>query len=259
MTKLYQLILLFGFGFQLSVQAQIDVSVAVAADNITLSYEPKSDYNAAPYNLWNSQLLTVRYPDNFNLTWENLEQLSDFSWECDPLTPAAGVDGGDGYIYKTFYSANTPMINLNKDAAYALFKISFLPAGAVPLEIVSSGNWIKENSMELAINSAVTGNEFGEIVTNPVATSDLTFIDWEAKNIYPVPTEQLLFLEINSRSHKEAKAIIYNLKGDAMRMFSLSIKEGQNTLKIDVSQLAAGAYHIIIDNVVSRSLQFEKI
>ena len=261
MNKLFQLILVAGISFPCSIHAQIDVSMIVESDQITVNYEPKSDYNAAPYNLWNSQLLSVRYPDNFNLTWQNMEQLSDFDWVCDPLTPDSGVNGGDGFIYKTFYSSNTPMINLIKEEAFPVFKISFLPVGEIPIEIVSSGNWIKENSMELAINNAISGNEFGEIkeVPTTVSTNDLERNGWEVKNLYPVPTEQTLYLEFNSRIYKETDGRIYDLKGNELEIFPISMNEGQSTMKLDVDHLPAGIYHLIIDKQLNQPLQFEKI
>ncbi len=148
-------LLFFFIGSFFSAKAQIDVCVRVSNDSLVFAYKAKKDYTTAPINFWNSQLLTVRYPQNIALTWGGITQLSAFQWEEDPATPGAGVDGGDGFLYKTFYSANTPTQSFKKDALVQVFKVQFKVSKTLTFEPITNTIYTKKQHLDAAINNAV--------------------------------------------------------------------------------------------------------
>jgi gliding motility-associated-like protein len=153
-TKNIALFLFFISSF-FSAKAQMEVCVSVAKDSLVFAYKAKKDYTVAPVNFWNSQLLTVRYPSNIKLTWGSIEQLSSFEWEEDPATPGIGADGGDGFIYKTFYTANTPTQSFKKDILVKVFKVKFTANESFTYEAITNTPYTQKQHLDAAVNNAV--------------------------------------------------------------------------------------------------------
>ena len=153
-TKL--ILLLFFLIGTATAKAQMDVCVSVSKDTLIFAYKAKKDYTVIPVNYWNSQLLTVRYPKSINLVWGNITQLSTFIWEEDPNTPGAGLDGNDGFLYKTFYSANTPTQNFLKGTFVKVLKVPFtVPNKKFNFEPVTNTTFTKLLHLDAAVNNGV--------------------------------------------------------------------------------------------------------
>ena len=143
----------------------MDICASVSGNILTFTYQPQADFTAPPFNFWNSQLITIRYPNTVTVTWGGIISTSNYSWQADSATPGIGVDGGDGFIYKTFISANTPMQNFNNGVDFDVFNVSITPSANVTFELITNNAWTNANAKNAAVNNAITANEFNAFST----------------------------------------------------------------------------------------------
>jgi len=92
-----------------------------------------------------------------------------------------------------------------------------------------------------------------EYITNVTGVSDIG--NFENIRIYPNPSNELLWIEIDAMDHKEATLSLTTLAGQRVVSENLVIASGKNSKKIDVSSLPAGIYILRIqteDNLYLR-------
>ena len=261
------LALFFYFGLQSTVNAQIDICVSVSKDSLVFAYKAKKNYDVAPINFWNSQLITVRYPNNIAVKWGGITQYSNFQWEEDPTTPNAGSDGGDGFFYKTFYSANTPTQALKNNAFKQVFKVQFVVNQKVTFEPITNTAITKQLHLDAAINNAVEpgslndGNIFNAFIkgcgtlTYDFVPIDLdgdgfTGIDDPDDNNPCVPKSvalaNVLATDMSDCATQNGKITIAATGNDSL---FYSINNGISFVKTNVfSGLGKGVYQIIVKN-----------
>jgi len=160
------LLLVIGFltsgGIALSGQgsADVDVCMADSGDQLTFTYRADQDYFGPVNNRWNSQVITIRYPDGASVIWSDLEASAAFSFVEDPSTIPA-TDGGDGFLYKKF-SANDVGIVQDLPAGLLLevLSIKYSSTDPVDFELITGVPWTDNNNGTAAVNNAVLGNRF---------------------------------------------------------------------------------------------------
>lgn len=90
--------------------ANIDISLSnPSSQTLLVSYNASTDYAAAPFNIWNSQVFTMRWSTSLGggiIT--GIQNQSAFIFVLDGVA----VDGGDGFYYQKFTAA---MTNVNQD------------------------------------------------------------------------------------------------------------------------------------------------
>ncbi|MCB0516857.1 MAG: hypothetical protein R2798_07045 [Chitinophagales bacterium] len=164
--KLFPILAIVGLLFQLNVVAQIDVCLHVENQSIFVSAEPLANYSTAPFNFWNSTVFTIRYPQSASITWSNFQKYTNLNIVEDTYT-ATPIDGGDGYYYKMFSSADVAVIqNFTNGTSLDLFSIDFSSANTVTFELVNSNTWTTANNGDIAINNATSGNTINAVVTS---------------------------------------------------------------------------------------------
>ena len=149
-------------------ETKINACLSVEGDQLQLKYTPNGDLNTAPFNLWNSQLVTIRYPTSTSVTFGAPVSINTtaFPWVQDPSTPGRGVDGGNGYYYVKFLAnASSTSYNFNSGQTVTLFSSKLTASSSVAFEIVTGTDWTNANNGDLAISNAILGNLFGAITT----------------------------------------------------------------------------------------------
>jgi hypothetical protein len=152
---------------------KMNAGVTVTDSTLTVSYVMGRDFNTATTNLWNSQRITIKYPDTIEVDWSEFRNLTLFSFTPDPATLNA-KDGGDGYYYKVFSSSDAgTSLNLTYGSTLDVFQMKVSATENVTFELTTSIDpWTVSNNLETEINNVTLGNVFSDVVNLGNATFD---------------------------------------------------------------------------------------
>lgn len=149
----------------LNLQAQADFCLSLENETLTVNLLSQADYNTAPNNFWNSTVFTIRYPTTATVAWSGFTESTALSLGED-LSTIPAIDGGDGYYYKMFSSADVGAVqNFATGSSTALFSINFTSDQTVTFELVNSNTWTTNNNGDLTFNNAVSNNIVNTVVT----------------------------------------------------------------------------------------------
>jgi hypothetical protein len=118
------------------------------------------------------------------------------------------------------------------------------------------------------VGNAVNGN--GATSSDDVANKKITFSEFVnstsklellgiSLDVFPNPTVDNLFLNINTEDVKDFSINIYDLNGKRLETKNVTVQNGENRFNFDVSAFANGIYFIEINNgEISTSQRFVK-
>lgn len=154
------------------LQANVAVGIVSYQPNqITITYQSDLDFTERPFNIWNSQVLTIRWPAVLgNGIISGFSNLAAFQFELD----GEPINGGDGFFYQKFTSSSTNIEqNLAQDEILAVLKISVYSDQEcfADFELVSDNNITDANFGTASINEAF-GEKFK--IFSPSVASQVT-------------------------------------------------------------------------------------
>lgn len=159
-------IILAGLLLPLKMTAQMDVCMAIDGNTMTFYYTAAQDYSTPPFNFWNSQLFTVRYPNTVTVNWSNLQNYTSFSFVEDPAT-LVPANPGDGFLYKVFVANGFAMVeNFSMNNLTQVFSVDLMANTGVTFELITGNIWTLFNNGEAAVNHALFGNIFNTYTTS---------------------------------------------------------------------------------------------
>ncbi len=170
MNKFFLLILVSLF--TLSAFANIDISISSpASQTLIIAYKANTDFNSAPFNIWNSQVFTIRWSNDLGANViTNTQNLSAFQFVLDGST----VDGNDGFYYQKFTAAMTNItVNMDANTALDVLEISLLNDDVCggDFELVTDTPFVNSIFGTASVNN-VLGEQFN--VFDPALTADVT-------------------------------------------------------------------------------------
>jgi len=74
----------------------------------------------------------------------------------------------------------------------------------------------------------------------------------------PVPTQDVLQVELNSEISGDASGTLYNLNGQAVKQFNFRLYQGKNLTRLDLSTLSTGLYLLSL-KIDGQPAAYEKI
>ena len=87
----------------------------------------------------------------------------------------------------------------------------------------------------------------GNVVVNPFPSSIDNIFSEEHVNIYPNPSNNITYIEINSLESNLAHISIINILGEKVKDINMQLKEGKNVKSVNTSELKKGIYFIDIN------------
>jgi hypothetical protein len=151
--------------FSVEAQATINLGVLVEGKKLSVYYAPKSNHFGSPGAIWDSQVVTVRYPTNVAVVWSDFQNLTSLPFSEDPLT-AMPVDGGDGYFYKVFQANGVNVFRqMIIGENFPVFSMGLAANADVTFEIIASSPWTVANNANASVVTPFLneGDIFGEV------------------------------------------------------------------------------------------------
>jgi hypothetical protein len=133
--------------------------------------------------------------------------------------------------------------------------------------VKGSNNSVIKQSYEFLDEKAVSGMNYyrlkmvdndGQFEYSPYRTA---FIAWTETvvAVYPNPVSEASYLNITSPQDGNAWIRFYNSQGQMLRQFTPSLKAGENTIRIEMADWAAGMYYLSLEvNHKSYSVKIRK-
>ena len=124
------------FALSSAFAQDVDVSLTTAGSTITVTYHFDGDYSVAPNNIWNSQVLTIRWAadglGNNPVSISNFLDVSDFDYALDG-SPIADVPGSATYYYQKFVGNITfKTISVTLGTVMAVFTFDYTSSDGTP-------------------------------------------------------------------------------------------------------------------------------
>ncbi len=149
-----------------------------------------------------------------------------------------------------------------------LFNTSFPLSILFTLESCTSYEWyIEVDCGDNTFSAPSSVQSFTTTGCNPAQADDDQKLETESIQLasdeglllYPVPTDNTLFIEYESTSDFDTQVILYNMQGQSYGTYDFDTSEGMNTHSIQTNDLLTGTYFIHLKNkVMSTYATFEK-
>ncbi|MEY3367108.1 MAG: hypothetical protein RI973_263 [Bacteroidota bacterium] len=289
MSKLRLLAALFLLsGFIPRAMGGIEVGLRQFASNgnphhLLISYKAKSNYLSAGAGIWNSQVLTLRWPASQGLNAVGaITGLGAFSFEKD----GGAAAGGDGYYYQKFTAPETNVdlaLENGEMLDVLLIQLNFSGLSGWTFELVTASNaWAQQNQGKANVENASLGEQFSAF--NPAVASyfqlpgDIRFVrapaaldhmdlvvntsnGWpqEAQPaVYPNPvTAGLVMLSWPYEADRSVLVTLHTVDGIKVLVRQFDLLPGDQRLLLELTALPAGIYVL---NAYGRHASFsEKI
>ena len=251
--------------------------------HLLISYKAPSDYLSAGADIWNSQVLTLRWPasQGVNAVGE-IAGLDVFSFEKDGGT----VAGGDGYFYQKFTASETNVV-LGLEGGEVLdvllIQLNFSGLTGWTFELVTAPNaWAKQNHGKANVENASLGEQFSAF--NPAVASyfqlpgDIRFVrapavldhmdlvvnasnGWQQEtrpSVYPNPvTAGQVMLTWPFEEDRSVLVTLHTVDGVKVLVRQFDLRPGDQQVLLELTALPAGVYVL---NATGRQASFsEKI
>ncbi|MBI1226854.1 MAG: HYR domain-containing protein [Bacteroidetes bacterium] len=165
--------------------ATIDISLSnPVSQTLLVSYKASSDYAAPPFNIWNSQVFTIRWgTDLGNGVITGIQNQSAFQFALD----GTALDGGDGFFYQKFTAAATNVNqNIMANTPLPVLTISLFNGNICggDFELVTGTPFVNSIFGTASINN-VLGEQFNDfdpalvenVLLNPTSTLETWYSD----------------------------------------------------------------------------------
>jgi hypothetical protein len=260
-----------------TMNGQVSYGIDLQEDQKTYIVSLKSDVTlSSPFNTTSTAQITIKFPTSDSVKMENLTSLiSAVAWNKTVCIrqPLEAV----GYDYITFGlgSLGTTGISYTKDSTVSLF--SFQNTGekcAGLVEIINNQNdvFLYPNSEKLSIKNQMSVLGIGinahvglykssaDCETQTVVNTEIIDIVIDKISLFPNPASNWLNVMYDIPVTGTGYIIIYDALGRTVKTERLQTLQGQQTVILNIEELANSAYffQIKVDNYYSRAISFIK-
>jgi hypothetical protein len=144
------------------------------------------------------------------------------------------------------------------------FHTAVRTSGAVSLQVTTFPNnsdFTGVITHTLAGNNLTVGGSASPpqtVFTAPVASgvnADQGAGDFRVVNVFPVPTDDMVTLQVNLPQFANLTVSVTDLNGRLLQVSDMELLQGLSDVQVDLSSFAAGTYFVKIDNGVTQLTQ----